>query len=115
MTSMRRVRAPLTAVLIAGSFILGSCGTGPEDPAAVDEPTVDRAAVTTEPPAGDKAVDEASATTDATAGDSGQSEADGGQQDALAMAADIGDIDLTEEEARLVVVEAAWLCRAQAR
>jgi hypothetical protein len=81
------------AALIAGSFILGSCGT--ESGNAVS------------------AVDDAAVPTDQTAGETDQLESDRAQPDALAMAAEVGNIDLSEDDARLVAVEAAWLCRAQ--
>ncbi len=87
MKSMRRVPEPLIAALIACSLIVGSCGSGPDDDTtAVDDTTTE--------------------TTD-------ESVPDGVQTDALAMAAEVGDIDLSEDEARLVAVEAGWLCRAQ--
>ncbi len=93
MMSMRSVREPLVTALIAGSFLLGSCGT--ESGNAVS------------------AVDDAAVPTDQTAGEAEKTETEGAQADALAMAAEVGDIDLSEDDARLVAVEAAWLCRAQ--
>ena len=87
MSSMRRFQQPLIAALIACSLVVGSCGTESDN--------------------------NASPVDDVTAGERDQSEAGGGQPDALAMAAEVGDIDLSEDEARLVAVEAEWLCRAQ--
>lgn len=52
-------------------------------------------------------------TNEETADVDNRSEPDRAEPDALAMAAAVGDVDLTEDEARLVAVEAEWLCRAQ--
>lgn len=84
---MRRIQQPLIATLIACFLVLASCGTGSDNDAS---------------PFGDT-----------TSGERDQSEAGGGQPDALAMAAEIGEIDLSQDEARLVGLEAEWLCRAQ--
>jgi hypothetical protein len=81
------------AALIAGSLVLVSCGTGTDDDVG--------------------ARDEAAVPIDTTAGEGDQPETARAQPDALAMAAEVGDIDLSEGDALLVAVEAAWLCRAQ--
>ncbi len=78
---------PLVVALVAVALVAGSCGNG----TGTDTfPVADTTQVADDQPEGD-----------------------GAQTDALAMAAEVGDIDLSEDEARLVAVEAGWLCRAQ--